>query len=1161
MRFLLLLLALVHVHAWCDLRFDSQLTRRTLGLVCESLGCDHCPDGCVSVLDWTTLRVRSRWTSTVADRLALEDIVAQDINCTLSDQTLLSPSSTLPIGDGTPLPRSTLFPFIDHGTTLETRVQQWRQLVSDACQIDIVVDSATVILDNCTQGDAAILSTTGTITARPRMRLHNAWSAAAQRDPTVLRRDGGRMPAVPPELDGSGQVIGTVDSGVDVNNCYFRDGTVSPIAYIGCGANAIPAQSQLVAYPTMRKVIQYVYDNTGTGACGDKVDYVPLSEGHGTHTAGTLAGAARCPGGSTCNADMQRFSGVAPGAKLAVFDAGPDSSGGLILPVDLGNAFIWGYLAGARVHSDSWGADNNGVYGGQDYETDRFAYAHEEMLIVMAAGNAGESATDPYVMAPGMAKNVLTVGSVLSPHGAREAVFCGPDSYYNNQTMCAANEALAPGLLSTFSSRGMQSGAGRVKPDVVASGEWIWSSLVTGGCADTSSDSTPIARAQLTGMAGTSMATPVVAGAATLLRQYFVDGFHPCGAPATQRLAWSHVPASLLRAGMVLAADGATSAASTGGKGYGQVGLPSMLAAMPFVFGYPLGFTGDGVAASPALSTAGASDSYAVCVTGGGDVRIVLAWTDPATTSDSRTTGLLVNDLDLLVSQSSNTWWRGNGHADITSNVEVVHVSSGSIPAGTPLTVRVTATRLAVSPTQRYSLIGYGVDACINGTQPLTPVLCSNATFAQIPVQHAAGPLVTPVDPDTHIVRVTTDGEQYATADGTPLQSVSYEAQLTVLNQSVQSVAIEQRTFAAAAAACGGPIPMTTDVVGMLLYVDAGGSAVRLATNAQPYVRPTMYWFGQRLLFCADGNASWVDVTESYDSGFTLQPESSAPMVLTAVVSGQTNGTFVVAGIHTDEWDFMCTRGLAGCDCTETAAAASSFASSRLAVVVPASVVLLVGTAWKSASGTLMGLGLLATVRYESQPAAAFTTVAIGMTLMASAWMVFVFSLPTTLADEGNVDEEDSDGRTAQMDVGGDENENDDVVLLPAARTYDQPRFSVDRGPWPVLTGCVALVVSVGALIEIGSPGGTSTITAYPVAAATLCVAPVLVIASELRIDVFVEVVAAVAACAAMAEQVWITAIALSFMARGSRVVRCVGVSAAAAVAFAWIPCTESFVY
>jgi hypothetical protein len=60
------------------------------------------------------------------------------------------------------------------------------------------------------------------------------------------------------------------------------------------------------------------------------------------------------------------------------------------------------------------------------------------------------------------------------------------------------------------------------------------------------------------------MATPAVAGAATLVRQYFTDGFYPTGAPVA---AHAYQPsASLIRAVMVAGAQTMTGQCGLSGK-------------------------------------------------------------------------------------------------------------------------------------------------------------------------------------------------------------------------------------------------------------------------------------------------------------------------------------------------------------------------------------------------------------------------------------------------------------------------------------------------------------------------------------------------------------------------------------------------------------------
>ena len=79
--------------------------------------------------------------------------------------------------------------------------------------------------------------------------------------------------------------------------------------------------------------------------------------------------------------------------------------------------------------------------------------------------------------------------------------------------------------IASFSSFGPTED-GRFKPDVVAPGE-ITSAAAAAGEGDSERGAFP--NCAVTRIAGTSMATPVAAGAAALVRQYFTDGFYPTG--------------------------------------------------------------------------------------------------------------------------------------------------------------------------------------------------------------------------------------------------------------------------------------------------------------------------------------------------------------------------------------------------------------------------------------------------------------------------------------------------------------------------------------------------------------------------------------------------------------------------------------------------------
>lgn len=64
----------------------------------------------------------------------------------------------------------------------------------------------------------------------------------------------------------------------------------------------------------------------------------------------------------------------------------------------------------------------------------------------------------------------------------------------------------------------------RIKPDIVGPGEGVWSAKARLKTSPQNAKSCDIVHAM-----GTSSSTPIVAGAAVLIRQYFKEGFYPRG--------------------------------------------------------------------------------------------------------------------------------------------------------------------------------------------------------------------------------------------------------------------------------------------------------------------------------------------------------------------------------------------------------------------------------------------------------------------------------------------------------------------------------------------------------------------------------------------------------------------------------------------------------
>jgi hypothetical protein len=272
-------------------------------------------------------------------------------------------------------------------------------------------------------------------------------------------------------LSGEGEIIGIADTGLDENSCFFVEDDRKPVA------------RSCIDSPTFdlskRKVIQYVnYSDSG--------DY---TGGHGSHVAGTLGGS--CIDESS---DRSSYNGVAPKAKISMFDIAWPSSNPLheILhaPADVTDMLKPSYAAGAKIFSGSWG-------GGYWYDSycagiDEYLSEHPDFLVIVAAGNMGAFGLST-ILSPSIAKNTIAVGASVTPRSLPRDV---------------SNLAHFSSVGPTFD--------GRIKPDIVAPGQYVYS-------VNAAQESAPRETCAVSSKQGTSMATPAVAGAAALIRQYFRD--------------------------------------------------------------------------------------------------------------------------------------------------------------------------------------------------------------------------------------------------------------------------------------------------------------------------------------------------------------------------------------------------------------------------------------------------------------------------------------------------------------------------------------------------------------------------------------------------------------------------------------------------------------
>ena len=527
-------------------------------------------------------------------------------------------------------------------------------------------------------------------------------------------------------LNGTGEIVSVVDSGLDVSHCSFYDPN-----------HATPFN---VTNMNHRKVVRYE-------AIGDRVD---PSMGHGTHVCGILAGKARCE-----NCGLGLYDGVAPGAKIYMHDLGDLKIGA----GDLGDVSLPFFMEkmrelGSYIASNSWGfmSGHNDVR----MEFSRTAYENPDVLFVFAAGNSYSTGT---INVPGNSKNVLSVGAAAPPGSSaidqltrrslyvrygsekiavvnenpkdsiytklmgnpieafvdEELVVVGKDAsgkvvYLENvdaNQVCAVAGTLTgakaiitaenvtcssitiPMLtvaqpivvrdatkvsiypevinLSTVMRRASLSSQGPsdlglMKPEVMAPGESTMSAS-----AGPPGSTTPgkCETSQLHRKTGTSMAAPAMSGLMSLARQYFLEGWYK---KLTKRSGTPVKPlGTLLKA---VAANAAIPMGEPVSTGYGMTILERAL-----------GFQGLGVKFANNCSI-GSKQHHVFTVKvdkHGSPLTVTMSYLDPAVPATSILP--LFADLDLVVVTPSGQLHYGNGFEDSFATTEKVTIDSAA--AGT----------------------------------------------------------------------------------------------------------------------------------------------------------------------------------------------------------------------------------------------------------------------------------------------------------------------------------------------------------------------------------------------------------------------------------------------------------------------------------------------
>lgn len=508
--------------------------------------------------------------------------------------------------------------------------------------------------------------------------LHNDRAAQVMRLPAGHSFASG-------ELKGANQIVAITDSGLDTGD----PDTIH--------ADIRGRVAGIVSWPVKPELALLLSKPPGDDGPADE------RSGHGTHVTGSVLGDGRS---ATDAGETPVPAGVAPQATVffqavdqevhwkdadelraagiqVPRDWPPPSTGLYGLPVELGRLFEQAYEAGARIHTNSWGAATSGEYTENARTVDDFMWRHPDTLILFSAGNEGvdedrSGVIDPdSVGSPGTAKNCLTVGASENdrPHGSTPLP--GRDAnweQFGRWPRLAAAGHVSDDIdgMAAFSSRGPVDGD-RIKPDVVAPGTNVLSMLSSKVPGQPLWGLLPVGhplRQSYCWSGGTSMSTPLVAGAAALVRQHLVEQrrHQPSGALIKAFLVNGAAPMRGQFPGEVMPGNNNVT-------GFGRVDLtatirPGML------------FADD---PADAVATGETREYQVDGVEPGEPLAVTLVWTDAPSQPGN---GSLVNQLYLQVLTPIGTVLDGDltPFPLATNNVQRITIQA---PAGGRYTIRV----------------------------------------------------------------------------------------------------------------------------------------------------------------------------------------------------------------------------------------------------------------------------------------------------------------------------------------------------------------------------------------------------------------------------------------------------------------------------------------